>query len=566
MKMPMRLVKEVPEIYVDQSRDMQLLLRLMDCVYGGVKFDIDSVLNLTRTDQCKSNYLQLLQSKVGFLSDKKFDLEDLRLALSAFPWLVKNKGSKKAIKQAVNAYLKMRHIKADFDVNVYNEKGFSSSLPNQYEEVRYIESTDKQWIDTGIELTKNDNFSFKFRIEPLKENQRYFVLSNYGISSQNVSCEIYTDSKGRFYMQGGLINFFTNNRFSKNIINNVVYNYNNHIPSIILNDTITSDTETTLTLDFPLNSSLRLFRDYSADSSGRFSPYLRLYKCSMIINNSLVRDFIPCIRRTDRKPGLYDTVSKEFFVNANITGDDFSYSGFNHKPSIVQIGIEGNIGNTTILDEIFKYILPTGYEVEYVQYEQPETNAVELAYNDSIDYIIPLSGDNQTVGYTNENLLTYYGNPTHGHSGTAYGITFELKDDNRFVASGTTTAGGTIFLFYGNSWNSNNPALNTQTLPAGVYTLSVKGLLSGGVLSGWNYTKKEYLFQNFTSAGSKTFELSEETSVAIARNAGHANLVFNDDFYIKLEKGSTATPYYAPGERVDLMQSVGTQNLLEKEN
>ena len=120
MKTPMRLVKEVPEIYVDQSRDMQLLLRLMDCVYGGVKFDIDSVLNLTRTDQCKSNYLQLLQSKVGFLSDKKFDLEDLRLALSAFPWLVKNKGSKKAIKQAVNAYLKMRHIKTNFNVNVIN--------------------------------------------------------------------------------------------------------------------------------------------------------------------------------------------------------------------------------------------------------------------------------------------------------------------------------------------------------------------------------------------------------------------------------------------------------------
>ena len=37
----------------------------------------------------------------------------------------------------------------------------------------------------------------------------------------------------------------------------------------------------------------------------------------MIDNNSLVRIFIPCYRKADNKPGLYDLVNDVFYTNAN---------------------------------------------------------------------------------------------------------------------------------------------------------------------------------------------------------------------------------------------------------
>ena len=42
-----RLQNNVPEVYVDKSRDFQLFCRLYDSCFGGVKFSIDSMSRLT---------------------------------------------------------------------------------------------------------------------------------------------------------------------------------------------------------------------------------------------------------------------------------------------------------------------------------------------------------------------------------------------------------------------------------------------------------------------------------------------------------------------------------------
>ena len=49
-----RIEKNVPEIYVRESRDFQLFCRLYDCVFDGVKFDIDSMLNVLDTHSCNN--------------------------------------------------------------------------------------------------------------------------------------------------------------------------------------------------------------------------------------------------------------------------------------------------------------------------------------------------------------------------------------------------------------------------------------------------------------------------------------------------------------------------------
>lgn len=42
----------------------------------------------------------------------------------------------------------------------------------------------------------------------------------------------------------------------------------------------------------------------------------RIYVMQFYDGNALIRNFIPCVRKSDSKPGMYDTVSKTFYTNA----------------------------------------------------------------------------------------------------------------------------------------------------------------------------------------------------------------------------------------------------------
>ena len=116
-----RLQSNVPDVYVDDSRDFQLFCRLYDCVFDGVKFDIDSMLNVLDTHSCNNLLLQLLQSKVGFFTSMDITSDELRVIIDAFPVIMKNKGSLTGIKQAINAFLKAKKMKTGAYVNVINE-------------------------------------------------------------------------------------------------------------------------------------------------------------------------------------------------------------------------------------------------------------------------------------------------------------------------------------------------------------------------------------------------------------------------------------------------------------
>lgn len=118
-----RVQDSVPECYENQSRDFQLIGRLYDCVINGVKFDIDSMLNLTNTLKCNQRVLQLLQTKLGFFSDALLTDDELRYTLSAFPFIVKNKGSLKGIKQAVYVFLKANHLISSAMISIMQKDG-----------------------------------------------------------------------------------------------------------------------------------------------------------------------------------------------------------------------------------------------------------------------------------------------------------------------------------------------------------------------------------------------------------------------------------------------------------
>ena len=116
MSVLFRVQTNTPRVYYNESRDFQVLGRLYDCVINGVKYDIDSMSYLTDSRKIRARVLQLLQTKLGFLTKKEYNDHDIRYVLRAFPVMLKNKGTILAVQQAVNVFLKLNKIKSAIKV------------------------------------------------------------------------------------------------------------------------------------------------------------------------------------------------------------------------------------------------------------------------------------------------------------------------------------------------------------------------------------------------------------------------------------------------------------------
>lgn len=159
-----------PQIYTEESRDFQLLSRLYDCVFNGMKFDTDSIVELIDTQQCRTSILQLLQTKLGFFTEKKIDDEKLRKVLECFPILVKNKGSLKAIKETLYLFLRMYSVSSDVEVyylkTPYSEP-FSEEMPCVLANGKFPENNSL--------VVKIHSFATKPDITVLEEIFRYIL-------------------------------------------------------------------------------------------------------------------------------------------------------------------------------------------------------------------------------------------------------------------------------------------------------------------------------------------------------------------------------------------------------
>ena len=102
-----RLQEHMPDVYVNESRDFQVLCRLYAFLFNGIKFDIDSIININDAFKITERLLPLLAIKEGFFTDVQFDSKTLRYILKAFPYIIKYKGTKKGLELAVNTILKL---------------------------------------------------------------------------------------------------------------------------------------------------------------------------------------------------------------------------------------------------------------------------------------------------------------------------------------------------------------------------------------------------------------------------------------------------------------------------
>lgn len=122
-----RLQNNVPSTYIEQSRDFQLFCRLYDCINNGVQFDISTITDILDPIKVNDRIVKLLATRVGFITDIDIDNTVLRYILSAYPYIIKNKGTRKGIEAAVNAILHAEHSIKAATVEVVNKPAEGSN-------------------------------------------------------------------------------------------------------------------------------------------------------------------------------------------------------------------------------------------------------------------------------------------------------------------------------------------------------------------------------------------------------------------------------------------------------
>ena len=102
-----RYQEMVPDWYIEKSRDFQVLCRMYDFVLNSVKYNADSMQNLTDTRRVKDTVLPLLGDKLGIYDREAYSNRQL---LDALPIAIKYKGALKSINVLLNAFLDSMNV------------------------------------------------------------------------------------------------------------------------------------------------------------------------------------------------------------------------------------------------------------------------------------------------------------------------------------------------------------------------------------------------------------------------------------------------------------------------
>lgn len=169
-------------------------------------------------------------------------------------------------------------------------------LPDTYQEVEYLESTGTQYIDTNFTPNINTKAYAEFYVSTIP----------CGLYSSDSGASLSTNFSS--YISGGGKWRFGSGAATVPVSNNTFYTSIQDSSGITINGTNFYDYDTTIS-DFTSTKTITLLRTNTVGFKGK------IYKFKLYDENNIVRNFIPCYRKSDDEAGMYDTVNNVFYTN-----------------------------------------------------------------------------------------------------------------------------------------------------------------------------------------------------------------------------------------------------------
>ena len=180
--------------------------------------------------------------------------------------------------------------------------GGGSILPPTYQQVEYIRTTGDQYINLGFYGSNTIDYDMEFCWNAMVHNNQNYLcgFENYtprltadGTSQTNLNVLYYG------YTAYTISNLTMGTKYKISIKGTNTYLNDNLI--ITRNRISGTDTYPLMLFNYPYNPA--------------FGPDASLYSLKFYENNVLIRDFIPCYRKSDNEIGLYDIVNNVFYTN-----------------------------------------------------------------------------------------------------------------------------------------------------------------------------------------------------------------------------------------------------------
>ena len=184
-------------------------------------------------------------------------------------------------------------------------------LPSAYQQVEYIESSGTQWIDTGYKPNGNTKIEIKYQT-PTQSTTQQGIFGARDTNGTNRFL-IFTGSQPNAlqadYYAGSSLAIYTENISGFNGRAKNIIEMSNYLK--INGNSISSVNK----VEFQTNSNMYLFA-VNNNGAALLPMVGSIWYCKLWDNNTLVRNFIPCYRKSDSVVGLYDLVTKTFYTNS----------------------------------------------------------------------------------------------------------------------------------------------------------------------------------------------------------------------------------------------------------
>lgn len=182
---------------------------------------------------------------------------------------------------------------------------FISRLPQGYQEVEYIESSGTQYIDTGYKPTSN-NLRIACEFEYTADHSASSVFG----SESSGKYSIVPWGAPKFYVGSSI------QLLEQTTALNTKYALDAHANAGTFTVSLNGKTNSASYSGSILTTvNMGIFCDIIAGVANDFCS-MKLYAMYIYDNGNLVRDFVPCYRKSDNVAGLYDLVNNVFYTNA----------------------------------------------------------------------------------------------------------------------------------------------------------------------------------------------------------------------------------------------------------
>lgn len=184
-------------------------------------------------------------------------------------------------------------------------------LPSEYQQVEYIEGTGTQYISTGTIPAALDVLFIDFQLTNITDEDNVVTYIDNGTSQNNAYGFSYSNNRGTEGFVCGWSDYTTVRRSD----------YSEHHSIEITNGIFKLDGNVIATKSGSITFNKPLYvAAWNRNNTVAICGKVRIYRFTLTGTNSGKLDLIPCYRKADNKPGMYDLVTETFFTNAG-TGE-----------------------------------------------------------------------------------------------------------------------------------------------------------------------------------------------------------------------------------------------------